>query len=118
MSDARQQGRDQREQSDRSDLGSASQPRPRSADASQRPRRRQRNAFQTPNALRIARCRLRRKAGQICLRIVLDPWQVSGLVSGNWLDRSRRSDANAVRDAFARFAAVALDQRRYPRPGR
>ena len=65
------------------------------------------------NARRVARHRERRKAGQICLpHLVLDPWEISGLVTGGWLDRNRRSDPAAVTDAFVRFVGVALDQRR------
>jgi hypothetical protein len=66
----------------------------------------------------MAKLRERRRRGEICVRLTLDPWLVSGLVSGAWLDRSRRYDARAVAVAFANFIAVALDTRRFPRPGR
>jgi hypothetical protein len=68
------------------------------------------------DAIRMQRMRDRRKAGEICLpHLTLDPWHVSGLVVGGWLDRNRRYDPRAVADAFARFVAAALDQRRNPR---
>jgi hypothetical protein len=71
------------------------------------------------NAQRVARHRERRKRGEICLsHIVLDPWEVSGLIAGGWLARNQRGNAKAVFTAFADFVAASLDQRRYRRPGR
>jgi hypothetical protein len=77
-----------------------------------------RNAFQTLNAQRIARHRERRRQGKVHLAFDLDPWSISGLIAGGWLDRGRRFDAAAVGAAFVNFVTASLDTRRHPHPGR
>jgi hypothetical protein len=62
----------------------------------------------------MRRMRDRQRQGKVCLMIELDPWEISGLIALRWLDRNRRSNPVAVRDAFGRFVSIALDIRKNP----
>jgi hypothetical protein len=62
----------------------------------------------------MARLRERRRQGKVHLSLELDPWWVTGLITLRWLDPRLRGNPAAVRDAFARFVAFTLDQRRNP----
>jgi hypothetical protein len=59
-------------------------------------------------AERQRRCRERRQRGAMPVQLVLGPAAIHDLVRLGWLRHSDRTDRQAVRDAFIRFARASL----------
>ena len=54
-------------------------------------------------AQRMRRYRLRREAGQQCIMVTLEDYQVSGLVACGFLNRDQRQNREAVANALRAY---------------
>jgi len=57
----------------------------------------------SPGAQRMRRYRRRREAGQQCITLTLQEYQVWGLVAFGFLDKDHRQDREAVADALRAY---------------
>ena len=57
----------------------------------------------SPGAQRMRRYRRRREAGQQCITLTLQEYQVWGLVACGFLDKDHRQDREAVADALRAY---------------
>jgi len=57
----------------------------------------------SPGAQRMRRYRQRREAGQQCITLTLQEYQVWGLVACGFLDKDHRQDREAVADALRAY---------------
>jgi hypothetical protein len=62
----------------------------------------------SPEAERQRRRRERRRRGAVVVQVVLGPAAIRDLILLGWLRDGERTDRQAVRDAFVRFAKWAL----------
>jgi hypothetical protein len=62
----------------------------------------------SPEAERQRRRRERRRRGAMVVQVVIGPAAIRDLILLGWLRDSERTDRQAVRDAFVRFAKSAL----------
>ena len=63
----------------------------------------------SPEAQRQRRSRERRRRGAVVGQVVIGPAAIRDLTRLGWLCDAERTDRQAVRDAFVRFAKSALD---------
>ena len=64
--------------------------------------------MRSPEAERQRRRRERRRRGAMVVQVVIGPAAIRELISLGWLRDGERTDRQAVRDAFVRFAKSAL----------
>ena len=57
----------------------------------------------SPGAQRMRRHRRRREAGQQCITLTLQEYQVRGLVACGFLDKDQRQNREAVSDALRAY---------------
>ena len=62
----------------------------------------------SPGAQRMRRCRRRREAGQQCITLTVQDYQVWGLVALGFLDKDHRQNPNAVADALRAYLSDAM----------
>jgi hypothetical protein len=65
-------------------------------------------AASRPEAQRQRRSRERRRRGAMVVQVVIGPAAIRDLIRLGWLRDGERTDRQAVRDAFVRFAKWAL----------
>ena len=62
----------------------------------------------SPGAQRMRRYRRRREAGQQCITLTLQEYQVWALVAGGFLDKDQRQNREAVADALRAYLSDVM----------